>query len=90
MMCVGCQVVWFCCRENTTICLVLLQRKHEDHLFKWEDEAILDEIHMLQVQQRRLEDDVEKWKMMKTREDAPVGCVGTIGWLCGKLCDRED
>lgn len=73
-----------------TICLVLLQRKHEDHLFKWEDEAFLDEIHMLQVQQRRLEDDVEKWKMMKTREDAPVGCVGTIGWLCGKLCNRED
>ncbi|CAH8386244.1 unnamed protein product [Eruca vesicaria subsp. sativa] len=65
-------------------------RKHEDHLFKWEDEAFLDEIHMLHEQLSRLEDHVEKLKMMKTKEDVSVGCVGTIKWLCGKLCNREE
>ncbi|KAF8105906.1 hypothetical protein N665_0152s0040 [Sinapis alba] len=71
-------------------CVVAMQRKHEDHLFIWEDEAFLDEIRMLHVQQKKLEDDVEKWKMMKIREDAHVGCIGTIEWLCRKMFNREE
>lgn len=74
-----------------TNCLLLLQRKHEEHLFKWEDEAFLDEIRMLHVQQKRLEDDVQKWKMMAFLGCiGTIGTIGTIGWLCGKLYNREE
>lgn len=33
---------------------ISLQRKSEAHLFKWEDELFLDEICLLDAQQRRL------------------------------------
>ncbi|KAL0857162.1 hypothetical protein Bca101_062316 [Brassica carinata] len=79
-------------------CKVAMERKFEDHLFKWEDEAFCDEIRMLEAHQRKLQDDVEEQRssLMNKEEDdskkpenSHVGCIGTIEWLCGKLCNRE-
>lgn len=47
-------LLWFMRLGGLSSFLVSLQRKSEAHLFKWEDESFLDEICLLDAQQRRL------------------------------------
>ncbi|KAL0732644.1 hypothetical protein Bca4012_008853 [Brassica carinata] len=69
---------------------VLKQRKKENHVFKWVDEALLDEIERMAEHQARLDEEIEDLRisMKKTVQEEVmnhnnVGCVGTLfGLLC--------
>ncbi|KAL0874538.1 hypothetical protein Bca101_024243 [Brassica carinata] len=71
-------------------CEIGLQRKKEYHVFKWVDEALLDEIERMAEHQARLDEEIEDLRisMKKTVQEEVmnhnnVGCVGTLfGLLC--------
>ncbi|KAL0669433.1 hypothetical protein Bca4012_032137 [Brassica carinata] len=74
-------------------------RKKENHLFKWVDEALLDEIRRVEAGQERIAEEIEELRMSmkktmeeevrKQKNDLEVGCLGSILWLFGKLRTHE-
>ncbi|KAG2293508.1 hypothetical protein Bca52824_040177 [Brassica carinata] len=68
-------------------------RKKEQHLFKWIDEALLDEIQRMHEQQSRMAEEIEDLRssLKKTVEEAVIehkksGDVGLIGSILTILC----
>lgn len=76
----------------------MIQRKDENHLFKWVDEAVVDEIQRLDEQQTRNYEEIEEIRReinrlqeeaLKNKNSFDVGCVGSIlSFLC--LCSKRD
>ncbi|KAG2268275.1 hypothetical protein Bca52824_062830 [Brassica carinata] len=70
-------------------CEMAMQRKGKDHLFKWVDEALAEEISLVEARQRTVEEDLEDMKKTKkSEEDVALqknGCLAVITWLCCKL-----
>ncbi|KAG2295156.1 hypothetical protein Bca4012_003649 [Brassica carinata] len=70
-------------------CEMAMQRKGEDHIFKWVDEALAEEISLVEARQRTIEEDLEYMrKTEKSEEDVALqknGCLAVITWLCCKL-----
>ncbi|KAJ0264793.1 hypothetical protein HA466_0011980 [Hirschfeldia incana] len=73
--------------------------KKENHLFKWVDEALLDEIERMAANQARVDEQIEDLKIsmkktvqeevMKYKKSLDLGCVGTLfSLLC--LCSKDD
>ncbi|KAJ4885349.1 zinc ion binding [Raphanus sativus] len=80
-------------------CEIGLKRKKENHLFKWVDEALIDEIQRMNEQQSRMAEEIENLRsslkktveeeVMKHKNSGHVGCVGTVlSLLC--LCSKSD
>ncbi|KAG2271943.1 hypothetical protein Bca52824_066498 [Brassica carinata] len=80
-------------------CEIGLQRKKEQHLFKWVDEALFDEIQRMDEQHSRMAKEIEDLKsslnktvqeeIMKQKNLADVGCLGSmLSILC--LCSKRD
>ncbi|XP_048638562.1 uncharacterized protein At4g04775-like [Brassica napus] len=74
-------------------CEIGLKRKKEQHLFKWVDEALLDEIQMMHEQQSRMAEEIEDLRssLKMTVEEAVIehkksGDVGLIGSILTFLC----
>ncbi|XP_048613152.1 uncharacterized protein At4g04775-like [Brassica napus] len=74
-------------------CEIGLKRKKEQHLFKWVDEALFDEIQRMQEQQSRMAEEIEDLRssLKKTVEKAVIehkksGDVGLIGSILSILC----
>ncbi|XP_018448695.2 uncharacterized protein At4g04775-like [Raphanus sativus] len=74
-------------------CEICLQRKKENHVFKWVDEALVDEIVRMTEHQARVDEEIEDLRisMKKTVQEEvmnhktalDVGCLGTFfGLLC--------
>ncbi|KAF3514145.1 hypothetical protein F2Q69_00004807 [Brassica cretica] len=68
-------------------------RKKEQHLFKWVDEALLDEIQSMHEQQSRIAEEIEDLRssLKKTVKEAVIehkklGDVGLIGSILTILC----
>ncbi|KAJ0252478.1 hypothetical protein HA466_0132650 [Hirschfeldia incana] len=69
-------------------CEIGLQRKKENHLFKWVDETMFDEIQRMDEQQTRIVQELEDLRssmrkaieeeVMKHKNSLDVGCVGSI------------
>ncbi|XP_048613291.1 uncharacterized protein At4g04775-like [Brassica napus] len=69
-------------------CEIGLQRKKENHLFKWVDEALLDEIERMAEHQARVAEEIEDLRIsmkktvqeevMNHKHSLDVGCVGTL------------
>ena len=67
---------------------VFKQRKNEIHLFKWVDEALLDEIQRMDEHQTRISEEIEDLRssmkktveeeVMKHKNSIDVGCLGSI------------
>jgi len=67
---------------------VLKQRKKENHLFKWVDEALLDEIERMSEHQARVAEEIEDLRIsmkktvheevMNHKHSLDIGCVGTL------------
>ncbi|KAL0899690.1 hypothetical protein Bca101_083651 [Brassica carinata] len=78
-------------------CEIGLQRKKEDHLFKWIDEAIFDELRRFDAQQVIIEEEIEDLKkcLKKTVKEevrnqfqaADVGCISIIQWIFERICN---
>ncbi|XP_048624128.1 uncharacterized protein At4g04775-like [Brassica napus] len=75
------------CEVAMQICL--LQRKGEAHLFKWVDEALVEEVSLVEARQRTVEEDLEALVKTEKSEEAAVlennGCLSAITWLCCKF-----
>ncbi|KAF2600895.1 hypothetical protein F2Q68_00010362 [Brassica cretica] len=64
------------------------KRKKENHLFKWVDEALLDEIERMAEHQARVDEEIEDLRIsmkktvqkevMNHKHSLDVGCVGTL------------
>ncbi|KAF2560118.1 hypothetical protein F2Q68_00017479 [Brassica cretica] len=74
-------------------CEIGLQRKKEQHIFNWVDEALLDEIQRMDEQQSRMAEEIEDLRssLKKTVEEAVIkhkksGDVGLIGSILSILC----
>ncbi|KAJ0229263.1 hypothetical protein HA466_0215160 [Hirschfeldia incana] len=75
-------------------CEIGSQRKKENHLFKWVDEALLDEIQRVEAEQGSIVAEIEDLKrsMKNTVEEEvrkqknllELSCLGSILWLFGK------
>ncbi|KAH0873439.1 hypothetical protein HID58_070801 [Brassica napus] len=74
-------------------------RKKEQHLFKWVDEALFDEIQRMDEQYSRMAKEIEDLRsslnktvleeVMKQKNLADVGCLGSmLSILC--LCSKRD
>ncbi|CAN7138943.1 unnamed protein product [Brassica rapa subsp. narinosa] len=48
-------------------CEIGLKRKTENHLFKWVDEAIVDEINMVDAKHSQLKEDVDSYKIYTSK-----------------------
>ncbi|CAH8380523.1 unnamed protein product [Eruca vesicaria subsp. sativa] len=48
-------------------CEIWLKRKSEHHLFKWVDEAIVDEINIVDAKQSQLKEDLDSFKLCTAR-----------------------
>ncbi|XP_013751168.1 uncharacterized protein At4g04775-like [Brassica napus] len=69
-------------------CEISLQRKKENHLFKWVDEALFDEIQRMDEDQARIAEEIEDLRssmkktvheaVMKHKNSVDVGCVASI------------
>ncbi|KAG2248226.1 hypothetical protein Bca52824_087854 [Brassica carinata] len=69
-------------------CEIGIQRKKEEHLFKWVDEALFDEIHRMDDHQARIGEEIEDLRssmkktaeeeVMKQKNSLHAGCVGSI------------
>ncbi|KAL0795904.1 hypothetical protein Bca101_067281 [Brassica carinata] len=80
-------------------CEIGSQRKKENHLFKWVDEALFDEIQRVEDSQGRIVQEIEDLKMSikktmeeevrKQKNSLELGCLGSILWLFGKLRGEE-
>ncbi|CAH8389880.1 unnamed protein product [Eruca vesicaria subsp. sativa] len=80
-------------------CEIGAQRKKENHLFKWVDEALLDEIRRLDAQQLEITQEIEDLKkslqstvekeVKKQKNSLELGCLGSILWLFGRLGCQE-
>ena len=67
---------------------VFEQRKNENHIFKWVDEALLDEIQRMDEHQTRISEEIEDLRssmkktveeeVMKHKNSIDVGCLGSI------------
>ncbi|XP_048633530.1 uncharacterized protein At4g04775 isoform X1 [Brassica napus] len=70
-------------------CEVAMQRKGEAHLFKWVDEALVEEVSLVEARQRTVEEDLEALVKTEKSEEAAVlennGCLSAITWLCCKF-----
>lgn len=88
---------FFCSRSQLNF--FSIQRKKEQHLFKWVDEALCDEIQLMREQQSRMAEEIEDLRgsfkntvqeeVMNNKNSGDVGCVGTIlSFLC--LCSKFD
>ncbi|CAN6846081.1 unnamed protein product [Brassica oleracea] len=66
-------------------------RKKEDHLFKWVDEAMFDELRRIDAQQALIEEEIDDLKkcLKKTGERVDVGCVAIIQWLFERVCNSD-
>ncbi|KAL0806420.1 hypothetical protein Bca101_098912 [Brassica carinata] len=71
----------------------ILPIKKEQHLFKWVDEALLDEIQRMHEQQSRMAEEIEDLRssLKKTVGEAVIehkksGDVGLIGSILTILC----
>lgn len=72
-----------------------MQRKKETHLFKWVDEALLDEIQKLEAEQGRITEAIEDLKtsmketveeeVRKQKNSLELGCLGSILLCFGKV-----
>ena len=70
---------------------VSVQQKKENHLFKWVDEALLDEIRRVEAEQGRIAEQIEDLKqsltkaveeeVRKQKNSLEIGCLGSILWL---------
>ncbi|XP_013674187.1 uncharacterized protein At4g04775-like [Brassica napus] len=80
-------------------CEIGLQRKKEQHLFKWVDEALLDEIERMHEQQSIIAEEIEDLRsslkttveemVIKHKKSEDVGLIGSIlTILC--LCSKFD
>ncbi|KAG2298008.1 hypothetical protein Bca52824_034480 [Brassica carinata] len=69
-------------------CKIAMQ-KGEAHLFKWVDEALAEEISLVEARQRTIEEDLEDMRKTEKSEDDGAsqnnGCLGVITWFCCKL-----
>ncbi|KAH0852206.1 hypothetical protein HID58_094158, partial [Brassica napus] len=80
-------------------CEIGAQRKKESHLFKWVDDALLDEIRRVEAEQRRIVEEIEDLKssitqtieeeVKKQKKSLELGCLGSILWLFGRLRSQE-
>ncbi|KAF2606463.1 hypothetical protein F2Q68_00044725 [Brassica cretica] len=69
-------------------CEIGIQRKKEEHLFKWVDEALFNEIHRMDDHQARITEEIKDLRssmkktveeeVMKQKSSLHVGCVGSI------------
>ncbi|KAG2322443.1 hypothetical protein Bca52824_015656 [Brassica carinata] len=61
-------------------CKIAMQRKGEAHLFKWVDEALAEEISLVEARQRTIEEDLEDMRKTEKSEDDGAsqnnGCLG--------------
>uniref|UniRef100_A0A0D3E9C4 GRF-type domain-containing protein n=1 Tax=Brassica oleracea var. oleracea TaxID=109376 RepID=A0A0D3E9C4_BRAOL len=81
------------------ICEIWAQRKKENHLFKWVDDALLDEIRRVEAEQGRIVEEIEDLKssitqtieeeVSKQKNSLELGCLGSILWLFGRLKSQE-
>uniref|UniRef100_A0A0D3D582 GRF-type domain-containing protein n=2 Tax=Brassica oleracea var. oleracea TaxID=109376 RepID=A0A0D3D582_BRAOL len=80
-------------------CKIGSQRKKEQHLFKWVDEALLDEIERMHEQQSIMAEEIEDLRsslkktvekvVIKHKKSEDVGLIGSIlTILC--LCSKFD
>ncbi|KAJ0266518.1 hypothetical protein HA466_0005110 [Hirschfeldia incana] len=80
-------------------CEIGLQRKKEHHLFKWVDEALIDEIQRMDEQQPRMAEEIDDLRnffkktveeeVTKHKKSADLGVIGSIiRILC--LCSKFD
>ncbi|KAF2595247.1 hypothetical protein F2Q70_00043328 [Brassica cretica] len=75
------------------------RRKKENHLFKWVDDALLDEIRRVEAEQGRIVEEIEDLKssitqtieeeVRKQKNSLELGCLGSILWLFGRLRSQE-
>ncbi|XP_048593912.1 uncharacterized protein At4g04775-like [Brassica napus] len=80
-------------------CEIGAQRKKENHLFKWVDDALLDEIRRVEAEQGRIVEEIEDLKssitqrieeeVRKQKNSLELGCLGGILWLFGRLRSQE-
>ncbi|XP_056863942.1 uncharacterized protein At4g04775-like [Raphanus sativus] len=80
-------------------CEIGAQRKMENHLFKWVDEALLDEIRRVEAMQGKIAEQIEDLKqslkktveeeVRKQKNSLELGCLGTILWIFGRLRSQE-
>ncbi|KAH0851804.1 hypothetical protein HID58_066263, partial [Brassica napus] len=80
-------------------CEIGAQRKKENHLFKWVDDALLDEIRRVEAEQGRIVEEIEDLKssitqrieeeVRKQKNSLELGCLGSILWLFGRLRSQE-
>lgn len=71
----------------------------ENHLFKWVDEALLDEIRRVEAMQGKIAEQIEDLKqslkktveeeVRKQKNSLELGCLGTILWIIGRLRSQE-
>ncbi|XP_018463181.1 uncharacterized protein At4g04775-like [Raphanus sativus] len=71
-------------------CKIAIHRKGEAHLFKWVDEALAEEISLVEARQITVEENLEEMKKTETSEEdggalQNNGCLGVITWFCCKL-----
>ncbi|KAH0893017.1 hypothetical protein HID58_055446, partial [Brassica napus] len=60
-------------------------QKNENHLFKWVDESLLDEMRRVDVDLKKTVE--EEVRMQKNSIE--LGCLGSILWLFEKLSIQE-
>ncbi|KAG2251695.1 hypothetical protein Bca4012_033037 [Brassica carinata] len=76
-------------------CEIGSQRKNETHLFKWVDEALVDEFQKLDAEQGRITEAIEDLKtsmketveeeVRKQKNSLELGCLGIILLCFGKV-----
>ena len=92
-------LVSFFYMANWLVFRVFKQRNKENHLFKWVDEALVDEIQRMDEDQTRITEEIEDLRssmkktvheeVMKHTNSLDVGCVASIlSILC--LCSKCD
>ncbi|KAG2315412.1 hypothetical protein Bca4012_066229 [Brassica carinata] len=69
-------------------CVVARQREGESHLFKWVEDALVEEIYLVEARQTTVEEDIEALATTRENEDVHrenTGCVGAFTWFCSKF-----
>ncbi|KAG2330733.1 hypothetical protein Bca4012_019675 [Brassica carinata] len=69
-------------------CVVARQREGEAHLFRWVDDALVDEVSLVAARQRNVEGEIEV--LVKSVKNVVVdrdnnGCLSVLTWLCSKF-----
>ncbi|KAF8084355.1 hypothetical protein N665_0721s0012 [Sinapis alba] len=70
------------------ICNISTQREDEAHLFKWVDDALLEEVNRVDARQGTVERGLESLVNPDNKVvtgDERSSCLGAITWLCSKF-----